>query len=53
MARQDAFVQLYQFDPESNPEGEASEEKQTLWLQQEVSEWLVCLNNICSYVLLQ
>ena len=44
MARQDAVIQPYQFDPESNPEGEAPEEIQTLRLQQDVSEWLVCLN---------
>ena len=30
MARQDAFVQPYQFDPEWDPEGEAPEEEQTL-----------------------
>ena len=35
-----------QFDPESDPEVEASEEVQTLQLQQDVSEWLVCLNNV-------
>ena len=38
MARQDAVVQLYQFDPESDPEGEAPEEIPTLRLQQDVSE---------------
>ena len=33
--------------------GEAPEEIQTLQLQQDVSEGLVCLNNlVCSYVLL-
>ena len=48
MARGDFFVQPNQFDPESDPEGEASEEVQTLRLQQDVSEWLVCV-----YVLLQ
>ena len=53
MARRDAVVQPHQFDPESDPEGVAPEEIQTLWLQQEISEWLVCLNNVCSYVLLQ
>ena len=37
-----------QFDPESDPEGESPEETQTLWLQQEVSEWLVCLNMLLS-----
>ena len=41
MARRDAVVQPYQFDPESDPEGEAPEDVQTLWLQQDVSEWLV------------
>ena len=43
------------FDPESDPEGEAPEEIQTLQLQQDVSESLVCLNNVslfvCLYVL--
>ena len=54
MAHRDAVVQPYQFDPESDPEGEAPEEVQTLWLQQDVSEWLVCLNNVSLfYVLLQ
>ena len=52
MACRDAFAQPYQFDPESDPEGEAPEEEQTLWLQQVVSEWLV--NNVSLfYVLLQ
>ena len=46
MAYHDAVVQPYQFDPESDPKGETPEE-QTLWLQQDVSEWLVL------YVLLQ
>ena len=46
MARGDFFVQPNQFDPEWDPEGEAAEEVQTLWLQQDVSEWLVCLYNI-------
>ena len=32
MARQDAVVQPYQFDPESDPEREAPEEVQTLRL---------------------
>ena len=41
MAHGDFFVQPYQFDPESDPEGEAPEETQTLWLQQDVSEWLL------------
>ena len=54
MARRDFFVQPNQFDPESDPEGEAPEEVQTLRLQQDVSEWLVCLNNVSLfYVLLQ
>ena len=43
MARRDAVVQPYQFDPESDS-GEATEEIQTLRLQQDVSEWLVYLN---------
>ena len=34
----DAGCMTYQFDPESDPEGEAPEEIQTLWLQQDVSE---------------
>ena len=50
MARRDFFVQLYQFDPESDPEEEAPEEVQTLWLQQDVSEWLVCLYNVSLFV---
>ena len=37
MARQDA-IQLNQFDPELDPEGEAPEEIKTLQLQQDVSE---------------
>ena len=45
MACLDAVVQPNQFDPESDPEGEAPEEIQTLQLQQDISEWLVCLNN--------
>ena len=54
MACQDAFLQPYQFDPEWDPEGEAPEEVQTLRLQQDVSEWLVCLYNVSFlYVLLQ
>ena len=40
------FVQPYQFDPECDPEGEAPEEVQTLWLQQDVSEWLVCITTM-------
>ena len=50
MARRDFFVQPNQFDPEWDPEGEAPEEVQTLWLQQDVSEWLVCLNNVSLFV---
>ena len=50
MARGDAFIQPYQFDPESEPEGEAPEEVQTLQLQQDISEWLVCLNNVSLFV---
>ena len=50
MARGDAVIQPYQFDPESDPEGEAPEEVQTLWPQQDVSEWLVCLNDVSSFV---
>ena len=50
----DAVVQPYQFDPESDTEGEGPEGVQTLWLQQDVSEWLVCLNDVSLfYVLLQ
>ncbi len=51
MARRSAVVQPYQFDPESDPEGEAPEEIQTLRLQQDVSEWLVT-NIMCLYILL-
>ena len=50
MAHQDAVIQPYQFDPESDPEGEAPEEIQTLRLQQDVSEWLVWLNNVSLFV---
>ena len=50
MARRDFFVQPYQSVPESDPEGEAPEEVQTLWLQQDVSEWLVCLYNVSLFV---
>ena len=50
MARRDFFVQPYQFDPESDPEGEAPEEVQTLQWQRDVSEWLVCLNNVSLFV---
>ena len=39
MARRDAVVQPYQFEPESDTEGEALAETQTLRLQQDVSEW--------------
>ena len=38
MAHRDAVLQPYQFDPESDPEGEAPEEIQTLWLQQDIAE---------------
>ena len=48
MARLDAVVQPYPFDLESDPEGEAPEEIQTLRLQQHVSKWLVCLNMLLS-----
>ena len=48
MARRDAAVQPYQFDPESDLEGEAPEEVQTLQLQKDISEWLVCLNMLLS-----
>ena len=50
MARGDAFVQPNTFDPEWDPEGEAPEEVQTLRLQQDISEWLVCLNNVSLFV---
>ena len=54
MAHREFFVQPHQFDPELGLEGEAPEEVKTLWLQQDVSEWLVCLNNVSLfYVLLQ
>ena len=43
-------IQPYQFDPKSDPEGEAAEEIQTLWLRQDVSEWLVCLNSVSLFV---
>ena len=45
MAQRDAFVQPYQFDPESDPEEDAPEE-----VQQDVSEWLVCLNNVSLFI---
>ena len=51
MAHWDAFIQPYQFDPEWDPEGEAPEEVQTLQLQQDVSEWLVYLNNVSLFVM--
>ena len=38
--RGDAFVQPNQFDPESDPEGEA------VLLQRDISELLLCLNNV-------
>ena len=44
VARRNALVHPYQFDPELYAEGEAPEEVQTLRLQQDVSEWFVCLN---------
>ena len=50
MARRDFFVQPNQSDPESDPEGEASEEVQTLRWQQDVSEWSVWLNNVSLFV---
>ena len=54
MACGDVFAQPYQLDPEWDPEGEAPEEMQTLQLQQDVSEWLVCRKTLVSlYVLLQ
>ena len=45
MACRDTAVQPYQFDAKSDPDGEAPVEVQTQWLQQVISEWLVCLNN--------
>ncbi len=48
MAHGDFFVQPNQFDPE----GDATEEEQTLWLQQDVSEWLVWLNNVSLFYVL-
>ena len=50
VACRDFFLQQYQFDSESDPEGEASEEVQTLWLQQDISEWLVCLYNVRLFI---
>ena len=46
----DSFVQPYQFDPESDPEEEVPEEVQTLRLQQDVTEWSECLNNVSLFV---
>ena len=48
MARRDAVIQPYQFDPEVDPEGETHERVQPLRLQQGISEWLVCLNMLLS-----
>ena len=48
MAHRDAVIQPNQIDPESDPEAEAPKEIQTLRLQQDVSEWLVCLNMLLS-----
>ena len=39
MAGRNSVVQPYQFEPESDPEGETPAEIRTLRLQQEVSEW--------------
>ena len=50
MACRDAVVQPYQFDPEWNQEGDAPEEVQTLWLQQDILEWLVCLSNVSLFI---
>ena len=50
MACRDTVVHPYQCDPESDPEGEAPEEIQTLRLQQDVSEWSVCLDNVSMFV---
>ncbi len=42
MACRHAVVQAFQFDPESDPDGEApDEEVATQRLQQDISEWLV------------
>ncbi len=42
MARRHTVVQAFQFDPESDPDGEApNEEVPSQRLQQEVSKWLV------------
>ncbi len=41
MARRHAVIQAFQFDPESDPDGEAPEEEvATQRLQQDVSEYL-------------
>ena len=37
MARRHAVVQAFQFDPESDPDGEATTQR----FQQDISEWLV------------
>ena len=50
MARRDAVIHPYQFDPELDPDGEAPEEVQPLRLQLDISEWLVCLNNVSLFV---
>ena len=50
MARRDFFVHPYQFDPESDTDRGAPEKVQTLRLQQDVSEWLVSLNNVSLFV---
>ena len=42
------MVQPFEFDPESDREGEGPEEVQTLQLHQDISEQLVCLNMIIS-----
>ena len=52
MARRNAVVQAFQFDPESDPDapedGEASEGAASQRLQQDVSGWLV-LNIVSRY----
>ena len=54
MALWDFFVQPNQFGPESDPEGEEIEKYRLCWMQQDVSEWLVCLTNVSLfYVFLQ
>ena len=50
MACGDAVDQPNQFDPESDPEGEAPEDIETPRLQLDVPEWLVCLNNVNLFV---